>query len=261
MIKIILRAILLALIPGLLVYLGRADNILDYLKKHKYLGENFNIDLLKYILLVCGVTFTSLIYVVMESRARYKYNIAQSQKTALIYMLKQGLLTSLENLTGDTYIRDSVNIRIWVEDRKYYTGIVDCIKKKMGKPIKKVFTIRNVDGFTNSSVNNMDLKMEVEPISQGVLGRSYHEKGIVYDEDVTESETDYKLTPSQEVKTIGTRFVLCSPIIGNKDRILHIISFDSAHKITIPQENESKVAALITVFGQDLYQHVPDIFK
>ncbi|MCF8009870.1 MAG: hypothetical protein K9L17_03490 [Clostridiales bacterium] len=132
-----------------------------------------------------------------------------------------------------------------------------------GKPLEKFFIIKNIEGLSNTSDNTKDLKFQVQPEIeiQGLVGRCYNAKAVLYEGDAKYSEEDFNLTSFQKNKTSDTRFILCCPIFNEKNEVLSIISFDSPHKIIIPQDKEEILTNIIVGFCQNLYENAPDLFK
>jgi len=261
--KSIIRILLLTTLPAAAAYLGKENSILDVWKQQKYLGDNFNIDLVKQILVLGSVLITGFYLSLANELTKNKCLIIGSQRTSLISTLKQSFLEALGALINDPTISEAINVRIWTRDKSITTFIKNLLLKRKNEPERKCFVIKNIDGLSNISDNTKDLKFEVEPEVQGLVGKCYNVKGIVYDEDTMNPGEDYYLTPFQKNKTRGTRFVLCAPIFNEKDEIESIISFDSLRKITLPvdTDNEEKIVSLITVFCQSLYENAPDLFN
>lgn len=226
------------------------------------MGENFDVSLAKQFFLISSVVITGFYLSISKLLVERKLTNVEAQRIALISNLKQSLLLALENLTNEPQMRDSVNIRIWKEYKGLICCFSNCLRRFKGKPPKKFIVIKNIEGLSNID-NTIDLKFLVEPKndSQGLVGRCFHEKAIVYEEDLMSSDIDYRLNTYQRNKTNETRFCLCSPIVNEKDEVVSIISFDSSHRIVLPEDNELRIASLATTFCQSLYQNCPDLFK
>jgi len=129
------------------------------------------------------------------------------------------------------------------------------------RPYEKIFAIRRIPGLSDPDCPE-DLFFAVTGSApQGLVGRCYSERIILYEEDFAQMAALYNLTPFQMSKTRDTRFCLCVPIFNANNRIVTVISMDCIYSIKIPQHEEAMIADMIAVFVQDLSKYFPKIYK
>ena len=125
----------------------------------------------------------------------------------------------------------------------------------------KNYYIKNIDGLAESDITN-NLKFEVYPNKQGLVGDCYDQKAIVYDDDMENSnETNYNLTHYQIAKTNELRFILACPIFSESEEIIAIMSFDTCDRIKVKDESKDILRSMVLNFTQSLYESIPELFK
>lgn len=127
-----------------------------------------------------------------------------------------------------------MNIRVFRPE----TGFVAWFRRTfMG--IHKFYIISHPN-LTSDGLNG--LKFTVRPESQGIVGRAYNDKKLLFDNELQNNieEDIYNLTDTQKHKTAGTSFVIASPIITDNEKIMAIVTFDSQTKVSLPASEEWK---------------------
>ena len=75
---------------------------------------------------------------------------------------------------------------------------------------KNIYYIKNIEGLAEKDITD-NLKFEVSPNRQGLVGECYEQKAILYDDDLENSnEINYNLTHYQIAKTNQLKFILVS---------------------------------------------------
>lgn len=268
-----LKVLLSAFIPSMAAYIAQDKGILDFLVQKELLGKEFPVTSVKQFCLILSVAIVGLYFPWKYEKIKAIKREVESQRAALIATLKHSTFSALSNEINNPSARDSVSVRIWTKEvikANFFSNICYKILIKLpfefqftdglGDNDKIYFKIKNVEGLSSITDNTKDLRFEAYPVTQGLVGRCFTEKEMVYDEDTKNSGEDYNLNPYQKSKT-DTRFVLCYPIFDEKNKVISIVSFDSPHKITIPDEKTQNVVEIITGFCQSLYENAPDLFK
>ena len=128
-------------------------------------------------------------------------------------------------------------------------------------PTKDVYYIKNIDGLAEKDITN-NLKFEVSPNKQGLVGECYEQEAILYDDDLENSnETNYNLTHYQKAKTNKFKFILVCPIFSESEEIISIVSFDTCDKIKINRDSKDILRQLVLNYTQSLFECMPDLFK
>lgn len=126
---------------------------------------------------------------------------------------------------------------------------------------KNIYYIKNIEGLAEKDITD-NLKFEVCPNRQGLVGECYEQKAILYDDDLENSnEINYNLTHYQIAKTNQLKFILVCPIFSENEEIISIVSFDSYDKIKIKEESKEILRQLVLNYTQSLYECIPDLFK
>lgn len=257
----ILKTLLIAAIPAIMAYFSSDDSLLDIWKKKGILGDQFDIDLVKQILLVGSVILTSLWLTLQNERYKGKMKVTEEQRIALIRIMKEAFLSNLAEKVCSPDL-STLRIRIWTEDKKF-TKFLELIRCWiMNQTLIRTYIIKNVAGLSYSD-NTENLSFIVSPQSelQGLVGMCYDKKSIVLDDDLHNTQRDYNLNNQQKSKTNGTRFCLCYPIFDDNSNIISIVSFDTNVPITIPDDKLDTLSSTVTEFCQGLYQNCPELFR
>ncbi|WP_040328097.1 hypothetical protein [Clostridium ihumii] len=255
-IKVILNAIIFALVPTILAYLGKSYNILNYLKENEYIGNKVNINFIKEICLFLNIIATFLIVTLKGIKSNINEKNLTKQRDNLLKQCKEILTSALSSELDKEHLE--LNVRIFVKRK-------ETLKEKFKKicridyPVE--FIIKNITGFANDDVTSK-LKFEVAPNPVGLVGRTFKDKCIYYDCDLENTNTSmYNLSHSQINKTNDLKFSLTCPIFKTKDEVVAILAIDSRQKIDISGKNEKIITNSVNNFSTQLYEYVPDLFK
>lgn len=257
---IVLRILLFVFLPAVFVYLGSERNIIDVLKQDGILGDNLDVSYVKQLFLILSVSISNLILVVLYEINNHKNKATLSKNVSLINDFKASFLLSLATELNEPKVH-SIKFRVWREPNKMVKmcgTIKSWIKRQ---PNKKILKMINVKGLSDTDTTK-GLHFEIYPSLQGLVGKCYNERTILYEEDVSGQNELYNLTKYQISKTRSTKFCICFPIFNKEDRVVTIISMDSMYNIQIPSDlKEEAVANLVTIFSQDLSKYFPKLFK
>ena len=255
--KIILSVILFTLIPALLTYSAKSVSFLDNLKTAGFIGGHVNLIIIKDYLLLAEIIFSALLLSVNLALTTLKKNSLLEQRNSLIKLSKYIFLRGLEKATEISHI--DMNIRIFVPHKKKFLIFDKHFSINIENEIE--FQLRYINGL-NETDDVQNLKFQVFPMTQGLVGRCYKNKYINYDTNIKlNSITKYNFSNYQKSKLVNVQFYLCCPIFDKSENIVSIIVFESAQKIEITKETEAIWHDFILGFSQSLYDYVPELFK
>lgn len=248
------QGIIFTLVPAICVWLGQSDLLLN-LQAKQYIGENVNIAIVKDVSAFLGVLLTFLLLtcplIVSEINER-KYH---QQRDRLIKNNKETFLNILSKILGRE--RCEIDIRIFVPQNTWHDRLIKFFDKN--HPI--YFEIKNLDGLANPGITE-ELKFQVSPKQEGLVGQCYCQRCILYDDDLENSnDTKYGLNEYQISKTSDLKFILVCPVMGANNKIEAIVSFDSKTKIVITEEGKKQLRTAVLNYTQELYELVPEFFK
>lgn len=253
--KIVKDGVLLSLIPAICTYLGQDNNILVRLQEKGYIGPNVNLELFRDWMNILSIVLTFTILTVPLIIANMKSESYKAQRDTLLKNNKDIFgITLKEQLKLENC---HINIRVFVPK----ITLRHIISKWLHLPIKLEYHIKNIDGLADHDITE-NLKFEVYPRKQGLVGNCYSQKAVLYDDDLINSnETNYNLTDYQKAKTNRLQFILVCPIISELNEVVSIVSFDSYDVIKIHEEQKEPLRKLILNYTQSLYESIPDLFK
>jgi hypothetical protein len=257
---LILRIVLFSIIPALLAYISREDGLLSYLGDHGIFADKLNNPLLRQLALLFNVLLTSGFLVTMYEIQNRRSKKLKWINEMLYDDMKTSFLLAVSNELEDPHV-NSIRFRVFQEigPVKRITEWFKC--KLANRPYEKIFELKHIPGLSDPD-NADDLFFTVTGDSpQGLVGKCYNERSILYEEDISPLAALYNLTPFQISKTRDTRFCMCVPIFNANSEIVTIISMDCIYSIKIPQHEEALIADMITVFVQDLSKYFPKLFK
>ena len=252
---IIIKGVLLSLVPALCAYLGQPNNILDWLQQNNYIGTEINLEFVRQSGSILSIFLTFIFLTIPMIIVNLQSSSYESQRNLLIRNNKdifQAILKEhlhLENC--------NLNVRIFVPRNTLLKKICKLFKM----PTKDVYYIKNIDGLAEKDITN-NLKFEVFPNRQGLVGECYQQEAILYDDDLENSnETNYNLTHYQKAKTNKFKFILVCPIFSESEEIISIVSFDTCDKIKINRDSKDILRQLVLNYTQSLFECMPDLFK
>lgn len=253
--NIVVKNLIFSFIPAILTYLSKSDNILDSMQIKGYIGKNVNIINVKDNLLILSIVLTFFLLTYNIIRIEFDKNYYLEQRNNMLGFNKSIFISALEKSVGIKSM--DLDIRIFVPKKTLCNRIVSVFNK--GRRLD--YYIRNIDILAKPGITN-NLKFEVFPIPQGIVGEAYTSKSMIYDPDLKNTNcTSYNLNQYQINKTNDLRFCLCCPIFNSNGDIISVMSFDSKREIVINKENEKVFMSSFSTFTQSLYEYVPDIFK
>lgn len=236
----ILTVVIFSIIAPLSLFLSQEGGLIDSLHSKQFIE---NVTLVKQILLLLGTCLTPIVLSILWKYSTYRLKNINTQRTELIRYIKSIFEMAWENGTNTTF--KNLNIRVFLPHKGYGNN--------------KKFTIRNIEGLSMAG-NTKGLEFEVFPKCEGLVGRCYREKAVVYENSLS-ANPDSSLNSFQNTKTQDLEFVLCNPIFNKKNDIIAIFAFDSTGQIKITSQNEKEVLNMISNFCTQLYEAVPDLFE
>lgn len=248
------NGILASLLPAILVYFGQSDMLLR-LKENEYIGANVNIDFIKDTSAILGVILTFLFLtrplIISELNER-RYHI---QRDRLIKNNKEIFLKVFCKTLG--HEKCDLEIRIFVPEN----GWKYRIRKLLNQNEPFYFKIKNLDGLADPGTTE-DLRFQVYPEQEGLVGKCFQERTILYDDDLeNNNDTKYNLNEYQINKTSDLKFILVCPVMTLENNIQAIVAFDSKTQINITETNKKALTNIILNYTQELHDLVPEFFK
>lgn len=252
--KIWTNGILASLLPAALVLFGQSD-ILLRLKEHQYIGANVDVNFIKDASAILGVILTFWFLtrplIISELNER-KYHI---QRDRLIKNNKEIFLKVFCKTLGRE--RCDLEIRIFVPEN----GWKYRIRKLLHRDTPFYFKIKNLDGLADPGTTE-DLRFQVYPNQEGLVGKCFQERTILYDDDLeNNNDTKYNLNEYQINKTSDLKFILVCPIMTLDNNIQAVVAFDSKTQIKITETNKKALTNIILNYTQELHDLVPEFFK
>lgn len=254
--EILVRGVLLSLFPAVCSCLG-STNILNWAQENRYIGENVNIELIKNILTLICVLSTFILLTRNLIIAELNEVRFRRQSTDLIRYTKEIMTTTLARVLGKEYCE--INIRIFVPKKGFIWKLRHFFKREE----KLEFWIKNIDGLADAGVtNNLKFRVLPEKEKQGLVGECFSSKGMVYDDNLVESnEKNYNLSKYQISKTNDLRFIIVCPTFSDDVNIDAIVAFDSKNDIKITEANKNVLINLVLNYTQQLHENIPELFK
>ena len=247
-------SIVFSFFPAILTFVCKSEGFLDSLQDKGILGSNIDTVVLKDILLIISIVLTFILLTTRLIKKQYYMDNAIQQRNKLLAMNKEIFTITLAKQLGEEYL--NIDIRIFVPKVSLISRIKDMFKITH----KKYFKIKNINSLSESGTTD-NLIFEVSPNQQGLVGNCYSTKSIVYDADLTNTNSlKYNLNNSQIYKTSDLKFVLCCPLFLNND-VIGIMAFDSKQRINMTKQQHDKLRDPIVVFSQSIYEHIPELFK
>ncbi len=244
---IVVQVLLTILIPNLLAYASSSPFFVDNLKSSGFLASDVDVDAVKDKMLLWSLFASALLVGCKLSVSEFCRSKAESRRDVLIKFLKGTMLSALAAQL-DAPSMKSVNVRIFT-------------KTKWSFPNKTVFVIRNHPALADAGMTNK-LRFRVSPVPEGLVGKCYCSKKMIYDDNLQQSYADYNLTKLQVNKTGDLRFVACVPLFRGKDQVAAIVTFDTTEDLKIGDQAEQEVIRKGFVnFSQFLFDDIPEYFR
>lgn len=241
--KNILKILFFILLPAGFTTLGKFPEGMKYVCDSLTISTTDD-DLKKYSLIsfFTGVLLGSVTVPVFYFRMEKEHNKLMTLNQNSVSELKENLLTALRidlgnpNLDFDVrvFTEDKFKLVDWAHDRSY-------------------LVINNYRGLAESdALNGLRFRCDKNKW-EGLVGLTYNRKEMVWDSDISNTEIDYHTTIEQQNATVGTRFVMCIPIIKGGDNVCAIVSFDSQEVVHIPEDERTKWRTLVVRFAQSVH--------
>lgn len=256
--KIIIKIIIFTIIPSLMFFSAKSNSFLDSFYDKGLIGPDIDIILIKDVSLVIGLILSSILLSMNLACKEILLNNISRQRESVLKFQKEIFTSAL----GDSLEANctNINLRLFILKNNNLFKVKQKIYKLLGlQEPKKVFVIKNIAGLSDPGITN-DLLFEAKPNTQGLVGKCYKERKIVYDDNLKMTINDYNLTDYHKSKTRNVCFCVCAPLFDQNDDIVSIISFDSDDPIKISKEKEEILANMIGIYCQFLYDYLPDLF-
>lgn len=251
--------VIVEMVPVLLFFFMGQTTFLDHMLK-AYFTESeiydikiiFNYLSTIYTFLIIGVGMNSLLNENQYYRESMKY---------LFDRHKEDFFNIIGNQEAEGLIHQApknIQIRIWVKP-KLLNRIITSIRSRRRY---KYLIIRNYESLGLHGKTD-DLKFEVSPKPQGIVGKCFNSKKVEYSWDLKEEnqKVRYNMTQEQDEQTSDLRFCLCYPI-KEDGRVISVISFDSTEPMRVGNNIKDKdLADLFVGFSVDLYKSSSHLFK
>ena len=256
----IIKNILITIIAAGLIFSARANSFLDVLQQNGIIGNKVSITLLKDIFLWVGIGLSVIFLTIRVIQLESDQKEITQQRDFLLKYNKEMFLRTLSSELGLSCMH--INIRIFVCKKGAWLNLLTFLSKcHIIKGPRKEFIIKNIRELSDPGVTQ-NLSFEVSPDPQGLVGKCYNERQIVYDDNLKETNiTDYSLNDYQISKTQNLEFVLCTPIYDRNDNVVSIISFDSTDEIKISEDGEIILGNLIANYCQFLHDYLTFLFE
>ncbi len=252
---VIIRYIIDIAIPALTAYLAASDSFLQFLIRRNILASSFNVDLFQDICLFINIIFTTFVLCLRLIKNEFQEKSNSRKISGLYNVVKKIIQSNLSQISGDSNL--SFDLRIFVPKRSLRCWI----KSLFHKNTEKWFCIRNIEPFANKDVTE-HLVFRVEPNPQGLVGSAYSKKCIVYDDNLSETNsTSYSLDQSQVNRTSGLLWSICVPILNDKNEVIAIMALDSDTSKLDIEENKDAVRTLTNTIAVMMKDSVPELFK
>lgn len=248
--KIVAVALITSAIPAIVTYLGKSDNIIDYLYARNYIGSAFDIDLFKSVCQIISIILSFSIILLQQLATNIKLDNGNKKINGLLYQTKMIFQEALSATLGS---KVNFDVRIFVPIKKM-------INLERGRPL--YFQIVNYDGLcTAGTTNGLKFKVLPESEKQGLVGNCYNMRSMLYDDCLAQNNSSsYHLDNYQISKTRDLEFSIVCPLYNSSDDIVAIIAIDGKQKINITA-HKSEITNNILTFSQTLYENVPELFK
>ena len=123
--KIITVALVTSAVPAIVTYLGKTNNIIDYLYQKNYIGPAFDIDLFKSTCQILSIILSFSIILCQQLSTNIKLNNGNQKINGLLYQTKMIFQEALSSTIG---YKVNFDIRIFVPIKKI-------INLEKGKPL------------------------------------------------------------------------------------------------------------------------------
>lgn len=252
----IIKYLIEAVIPTLSAYLAADDTIFIWLIDCHVLSQNVNIEGIQKIFLAIDILYT--VFWLEFRLGYYNYKEKQSRKeiAGLYNVIKQFAQSNFSSISKDSNF--NFDLRIFVPEVKVSNLIFSFL---LSRNKEKWFVIHNIEPFAKKDITE-HLRFRVEPDEQGLVGKSYQSKSIVYDDNLKETNSvNYSLQETQVNRTSNLLWSICVPILDEKNGVIAVIAFDSGSSNLDITNNKNEVRDLTNTLSIMLKDSVPELFK
>lgn len=250
-----LLVISLPLLSGLA---ANCDTIFYYFSSHGFL---LNTEITNFQDFFSVISVVSSVILLLYNYVREKCEIvrlAHDNKISLS-LIKDIFLSKIETTLKSENM--NLSIRIFLPD----TSLIYLLKKRFLPNRRKLyFKIKDIPAFAENSNMTKDLRFMVFPNQEGLVGKCFNERKLQWDVNLENTNnTDYNLSRWQKNKTSDLRFIICLPIVDDKDNIVAIFALDTKSNIII-EDCDTVIKQLektMITLGQTLYQEIPYLFR
>lgn len=251
----IIRYIIDIAVPALSAYLANNDSLVQFLINKKILSNQFNVGQFQNICLIVNILFTTFVLYMKILLNEAKEESSKRKISGLYKMVKTFIQSNLGQISGDKNI--SFDLRIFVPKR----SILAFLRKIFHKRNEKWFYIRNIEPFASRDTTE-HLKFRVDPDPQGLVGQAYSTKSIVYDDNLSVTNSiAYSLDQTQVSRTSNLLWSICVPVLDEKNEVIAIVALDSnTTKLNI-KDNKDEIRNITNTLAVMMNDSVPEFFK
>lgn len=251
----LIRLLLDSAIPAISAYIAADETIFKWLINHHILANNFDIPLWQRIFMLINIFFTVFVLSVKIAYHRHKEEKYRNEIAGLYNVVKQFAQSNFVTISGNNSF--CFDLRLFVPE----ASICRLIKNLFSKKKEKWFVIRNIEPFAKKDITE-HLRFRVEPDHQGLVGKAYKEKSIVYDDNLEKTNsTNYSLEESQVNRTSGLLWSLCVPITNEKNEVIAVMAFDSGTSSLNINQNKNEIRTLTSTLAFMMRDSVPELFS
>lgn len=240
-----LKTISLSLIPTILIYMGKTEGFFNFLKEHKFIKVDANINCTQFWCFLLGCIWAGLVIPVQFAKTKIKLKEKDGEFNELLKFNKDIYFKSAKEKIKKQSV--SFRTRVFVPEK----GLKSRWKKIRHK--KKEFHLKYFKSISDS-ISNKNLHFEVTPNIQGMVGKTFERKSILIDFDV--QQTDYNLTHYQRSNTTDVKFCSTIPIFDKDNEVKAIISVDSEIEVILKEAEIKEWEKSLAYYGSLVDKHL-----
>ncbi len=224
-----IRIIGFSLVSSFLIFMGKNDMIIAALIKNDVLSEKINIQNIQFWLFLTGIMWSGFWLPIETIMIKKRYR----KKSALFYDLleydKQNHFQLIKEKIKE--FNTPFNTRIF----KPINGLIGLWNKYVLN--RTILCLTTVKGISDSyHHNSLQFTVSAKTV-EGMVGKSYHEKALCVDLDLTDN--NYFLSEAQISKIGNIQFCSTIPIFNkNQNKIQAIVAVDSTTKLDFNEEEK-----------------------
>ncbi|HEX5001772.1 MAG TPA: hypothetical protein VFW78_04695 [Bacteroidia bacterium] len=226
----IFKAILVGFIPAFLLFLGRWDQLNEFITNHNLASLISDVSSLQIGSFIVGLSLTSIVYPIWLIRKERQIDI-QNEKLAMLFdNIKLIYFKHIKDKLK--FSNAQLNVRIFIPKKGFIAFYNRFIHGK------RFLQVKYIPGLTDKIDDIKKLEFEVTPQRRGLVSKTFHEKAIRVDCDVTPE--NYNLTDYQRNKTHDVRFCTTAPFFDTNSNVIAVLAVDSPDDIQL-SESEAKI--------------------